>query len=66
MGIIETIKMLTREEALEEGIEKGSEKKSYEVVAKLLLSGKFSVSEVANFAGVNEAFVKKVRKDNTL
>ncbi|TDE18592.1 hypothetical protein [Dyadobacter psychrotolerans] len=66
MAIIETVKMLTREEALQEGIEKGADKRSYEVVTKLLLSGKFSISEIANFAGVTETFVRKVRKDNGL
>lgn len=63
MGIIETIKMLTREEALEEGLEKGEERKGYEVVSNLLLSQKFSVSEIANFANVAEEFVLSVKKD---
>ncbi|MDR0792303.1 MAG: hypothetical protein LBE82_03270 [Chitinophagaceae bacterium] len=32
-----------------------------EVVENLLHAGKFTVSEIANFASVDEAFVKKVR-----
>ena len=53
MGIIETIKKIEREE----GIEIGKE----QVVKNLLTAGKFSISEIAGFAGVTEAFVKKVR-----
>jgi hypothetical protein len=34
-----------------------------EVVANLLTSGKFTVSEIANFASVDEDFVRKVRAD---
>lgn len=75
MGIIETIKMLTREEGIEigieqgiekgieRGIERGEEKKSIEVVTKMLQSGKFSISEIANFTEVSEDFVKKVQKE---
>ena len=66
MGIIETIKMLTMEEGIEKGIERGEEKKSYEVVSKLLMADKFSFSEIANFAGVSEEFVKKVQQDMNL
>ena len=65
MGIIETIKMLAKEEGIEEGIEKGEQKKSYEVVLKLLQAGKFTVAEIANFASVSEAFVREVEKENT-
>lgn len=68
MGIIETIKMLAKEEGIEEGLEKGIEKgelkKSYEVVLKLLQAGQFTVSEIANFASVSEAFVQEVEKEN--
>jgi len=46
-----------------QGIEKGAEAKSYEVVENLLITGKFSISEIANFATVTEDFVKKVRAD---
>lgn len=42
-------------------LEEGREQKGYEVVKKLLSTGKFSISEIANFANVAEAFVKKVR-----
>ena len=56
MGIIETITMLTREEALEEG----EKRKSLEFVTNLLLAKRFSTSEIANFAGVSKSYVKKV------
>jgi predicted nucleic-acid-binding protein len=55
MGIIETIKMLEREE--------GMEKKSYEVVKNLLQANRFTIPEIANFANVTEDFVRKVKKD---
>jgi hypothetical protein len=67
MGIIETIKMLTREEGieigLEQGLEKGEEKKSLKVVTRMLQSEKFSISEISNFADVSEDFVRKVQKE---
>ncbi len=51
---------------IEKGIEKGKiegeEKKSYEVVKNLLVANKFTIAEIANFASVTEAFVKKVKK----
>ncbi|MDR0794116.1 MAG: hypothetical protein LBE82_12485 [Chitinophagaceae bacterium] len=34
-----------------------------EFVTNLLLAGKFTVSEIANFASVDESFVKKVRRE---
>jgi len=37
------------------------EKKSYEVVSNLLAAGKFTISEIANYATVSEDFVRKVR-----
>jgi len=39
------------------------EKKSYEVVSNLLAAGRFTISEIANFATVTEDFVKEVRAD---
>ena len=57
MGIIETIKMITREEALEEGIEKGIDRKNHEFVQNLLLSTNFSISKIAALTGVSENFV---------
>ena len=61
MGIIETIKKIEREEGFEMGMEKGIEKGKEEVVKNLLAADKFSISEIAGFAGVTEAFVKKMR-----
>ena len=49
--------------ARHEGMEKGAEKKSYEFVRNLLSAGKFSIAEIANFANVPEAFVRKVKKE---
>ncbi len=59
MGIIETIKKIEREEGIEEGMERGKA----EVVKNLLLADKFTLAEIANFASVTVAFVKKVQKD---
>ena len=42
---------------------RGVEKGKASVVANLLSSGKFTVSEIANFATVSEDFVKKVQAD---
>jgi predicted transposase/invertase (TIGR01784 family) len=79
MGIIETIKMITREEALEEGIEKGMQKgiqkgiekgiekgenrKNHEFVKNLLLNTDFSISKIAALAGVSEDFAKEVQSN---
>ena len=51
-----------REQGREQGLEEGMEKKSYEVVKNLLSKGKFTISEIANFANVTEAFVRKVKR----
>lgn len=48
--------------ARHEGMEKGMEKGKAEVVKNLLTAGKFSITEIANFANVSEAFVLKVKK----
>ncbi len=45
-----------------EGMGKGAAQKSYEVVKKLLSAGKFTIPEIAGFAGVSEDFVRKVKK----
>ena len=50
------------QQGLEKGIEKGIEKGKTEVVKNLLSSDKFNVAEIANFANVSEAFVRKVKK----
>ena len=63
MGIIETIKMLTREEALEEGIEKGREKEKINFVHNLLLNTDFDVARIATLTGASQAFVKKIKKE---
>jgi len=51
------------EYARREGEEKGIEKGKAAVVANLLATGKFTVSEIAELATVSEDLVKKVRDD---
>ena len=63
MGVIEVLKKQERQQGLEQGLQQGAEQKSYEVVSNLLAAGKFTDSEIANFASVTEDFVKKVRAD---
>ncbi|WP_169316160.1 hypothetical protein [Mucilaginibacter paludis] len=71
MGIIETIKLITREEALEEGLEKGLErgreegrkKEQYEFVKNLLLDTDFDITKIASLANVADSFVLQVKKD---
>ena len=47
---------------MKKGIEEGREEGKAEVVRNLLSVGKFSIEEVANFANVSEAFVRKGKK----
>lgn len=58
MGIIETIKMLAIEEA--------TEKKELQVVTKLLIAKKFTITEIASYVDVDEEFVMEVKKDLNL
>lgn len=44
-------------------LEEGIEKKGREVVKNLLLTKRFTIAEIANFASVSEAFVRKVKKE---
>ncbi len=60
MGIVE----LMKERETHRLIEKGAEQKSYEFVKKLLAAKKFTIAEIADFAGVTETFVKKVKAGN--
>jgi flagellar biosynthesis/type III secretory pathway protein FliH len=52
-----------KKEGIEEGLEKGLEKGKTEVVKNLLSAGEFTIAKIATFAGVTEAFVRKVKKD---
>lgn len=63
MGIIETIKQIQLEEAFEKGIQKGIEKKNREFIFNVMHAGRFTISEIANFANVSESFVKKLKKE---
>jgi hypothetical protein len=46
---------------IEKGRKEGFEKGKEQIVQNLINTGKFTMSEIANLAGVPEAFVKKVR-----
>lgn len=52
------------EKGIERGIEKGKEEMKKEIVRNLLNSQKFTVTEIANFAGVTESFVRRVASSN--
>jgi hypothetical protein len=58
MGIIETIKMLT----MEEGIEKGEQNKTFEIVKNLLLNTDFDIAKIAVLANTSESIVRKLQK----
>ena len=60
MGIIETIKMITREEGVEEGIEKGREQEKINFVNNLLLNTDFDISKIAALSGTSIEYVKKM------
>lgn len=60
MGIVE----LMKERETNRLTEKVAEQKSYEFVKKLLAAKKFTIAEIADFAGVTETFVKKVKAGN--
>jgi hypothetical protein len=53
------IREMVLDRAKKEGIEEGK----IEVVKNLLSTGEFTIAKIANFAGVTEAFVRKVKKD---
>lgn len=55
MGIIETVKMLKREE--------GEAKVKHEIVKNLLLAKQFTNAQIANFTNTTEVFVRKVKKE---
>jgi hypothetical protein len=56
------IREMVLDRAKKEGIQQGFEKGKTEVVKNLLLTGEFTIVQIANFAGVTEAFVRKVKK----
>jgi predicted transposase/invertase (TIGR01784 family) len=62
-AILKTAREEGMEKGIEKGIEKGMEKKSFEMVKNLLAAGSFTIPQIANFAGVTEAFIKKVRRE---
>lgn len=58
MGVREALILQGREE----GREEGREAVKTEVVVNLLNANKFTIVEIANFAGVSEAFIRKVKR----
>jgi predicted transposase/invertase (TIGR01784 family) len=63
MGIREMVLDRAKKEGIEVGLEKGREEKTFKVVENLLAAGKFTLAEIANFADVSEAYIRKVKKD---
>ena len=49
--------------ATEKGLKEGEQRKSVEIVKNLLAAGKFTIAEIAKYAGVTEGFVRKVKED---
>lgn len=62
MGIIETIKMLAKEEGYEKGREEGLEKEKV-IIRNLLMNSDFGVSKISNLTGVSVDFVQKVKSE---
>lgn len=62
MGIIETIKLIEREEGREQGLGQGNEQKSYEFVQNLLLHTDFDIHKIASLVGVSVDFVLNVQE----
>lgn len=50
------------EKGIEKGIEKGMEQQQHDTVVRLLKTRRFSEEEIAVFAGVTVAYVRKVKK----
>lgn len=63
MGIIETIKMITREEGVEEGIERGREEIKIEMIKSLLSDPAFDNQKIATLCKVEVSLVKQMRED---
>jgi predicted transposase YdaD len=62
MGIEEMLVERFKKEGEEKGMQKGIEKGKTAVVKNLLMANKFTITEIADFADVTEAFVRKVKK----
>jgi hypothetical protein len=65
MGIIEQVKQMKLAEAEEKGWREGRKealtKKATEVVRNLIAETNFSISKIADIAGVSEAFVNRIK-----
>ncbi|TDE13637.1 hypothetical protein [Dyadobacter psychrotolerans] len=53
---------LGEKKGIEKGIEKGIQEGKTEVVKNMLITGRFTDQEIANFASVPEVFVTEIRK----
>jgi len=62
MGIIEQVRQMKIEEAEERARKKAMAQKATEVVRNLITVTNFSISKIANIAGVSEAFVKRIQR----
>jgi hypothetical protein len=65
MGIDEYVKMVAREEGLEEGIAEGRKAEKMEVVKRLLADKEFAIKKIAAIAGVSVDFVKTLKSGLT-
>ncbi|SEJ16046.1 hypothetical protein SAMN04487995_3535 [Dyadobacter koreensis] len=63
MGIIEAIKMITMEEGIEKGIERGERSKTHEIARNMLLNTNFDSSKIAVLANCSESFVEEIKED---
>jgi len=62
MGIIEQVRQMKIEEAEERARKKAMTQKATEVVRNLITVTNFSISKIADIAGVSEAFVKRIQR----
>ena len=61
MGIIEAIKMITMEEGIEKGIERGERSKTHEIARNMLLNTNLDSSKIAFLANCSESFVEEIK-----
>lgn len=63
MGLEEMVLDRAKKLGMKEGMEKGKEIKNYEIIANLMITKKFSGSEIANILNITELFVLKVQDE---
>ncbi len=62
MNLDDYIKMMAREDGLEEGLKEGRRIACRELIENLLKGSEHTDAEIAGFANVNVAFVKEIRE----